>query len=375
MFLPTLLMRDYGWAAWFIFAIPNILGAAAMGWTVRSPDHARALVDAHRPAMVLFSAVTRAFQWYFAFGLLARAWAGGTLPAVAGALAIGLAVSAAGLRGKARRPGVGLIFWLLSAGLLTAAWRAMDDGRAGFAATWGVKGGGAVPLTALAASCLFGFAFCPYLDLTFQRARTQAASGKGAFGLGFGFFFASMIAGTAIYAKLPWRIETLAAVLTAMHIASQLAFTVEAHSAELLPAGDGATPRPRLDRLVRHAPLASMVVGLASLAAVQSASGPLGGRSEAFEWGYRVYMGFYGLVFPAYVLIAMLPSWRSPRPPSPHVVRAWLLATAAGFPAAYAAFIGGAMPWVWAMLAAVMAAAWYSHPLRPPHPPRPAATR
>jgi hypothetical protein len=32
MFLPVLLVRDYGIGAWWIFAIPNVVGAAAMGW-------------------------------------------------------------------------------------------------------------------------------------------------------------------------------------------------------------------------------------------------------------------------------------------------------------------------------------------------------
>ena len=31
MFLPILLIRDFGPAAWFVFAIPNVVGAAVMG--------------------------------------------------------------------------------------------------------------------------------------------------------------------------------------------------------------------------------------------------------------------------------------------------------------------------------------------------------
>ncbi|MBV8780683.1 MAG: hypothetical protein JO353_04735, partial [Phycisphaerae bacterium] len=34
MYLPVLLVRDYGFWGWVVFAIPNVVGAAAMGWTI-----------------------------------------------------------------------------------------------------------------------------------------------------------------------------------------------------------------------------------------------------------------------------------------------------------------------------------------------------
>ena len=66
MFLPVLLVRDYGVWGFVVFAIPNVLGAAVMGWTVRSPQHSESLVAAHRDACRGFSLVTIAFQVYFA---------------------------------------------------------------------------------------------------------------------------------------------------------------------------------------------------------------------------------------------------------------------------------------------------------------------
>src|ERR1051325_4731620 len=38
MFLPVLLVRDYGVWASVVFAVPNVLGAAAMGWVLSRDD-------------------------------------------------------------------------------------------------------------------------------------------------------------------------------------------------------------------------------------------------------------------------------------------------------------------------------------------------
>ena len=65
MFLPVLLVRDYGLWGWMVFAIPNVIGAAAMGWTVRDGEHSRRMVASHAAAMACFSIVTIAFQLYF----------------------------------------------------------------------------------------------------------------------------------------------------------------------------------------------------------------------------------------------------------------------------------------------------------------------
>src|SRR6059058_3078406 len=72
MFLPVLLVRDYGVWGWIVFAIPNILGAAAMGWVIRSPEQSRSIVAVHQPAIVIFSTVTAAFQVFFAAWIFQR---------------------------------------------------------------------------------------------------------------------------------------------------------------------------------------------------------------------------------------------------------------------------------------------------------------
>src|SRR3954465_13192934 len=65
MFLPVLLVRDYGLAGWAVFAIPNVVGAAAMGWVLARPGARERVLAEHRTACVAFSAVTLAFHAYF----------------------------------------------------------------------------------------------------------------------------------------------------------------------------------------------------------------------------------------------------------------------------------------------------------------------
>src|SRR5688572_9226592 len=83
MFLPVLLVREYGVWAWVIFAIPNCVGAAAMGWTLRTPVQSRDMVDAHAVACRAFSLVTIAFH-VFVVGWIILPWMSwrGWLPGV-----------------------------------------------------------------------------------------------------------------------------------------------------------------------------------------------------------------------------------------------------------------------------------------------------
>ena len=47
MFLPVLIMREYGIAGWFVFAIPNVVGAAAVGWVLTDGQRAYDVALAH----------------------------------------------------------------------------------------------------------------------------------------------------------------------------------------------------------------------------------------------------------------------------------------------------------------------------------------
>src|SRR5690242_13107187 len=65
MFLPVLMVRDFGFAGWVVFAIPNMVGAAALGWILSRPGFAQQLAAQHSIACQSFSSITFAFQCFF----------------------------------------------------------------------------------------------------------------------------------------------------------------------------------------------------------------------------------------------------------------------------------------------------------------------
>src|SRR4051812_39516970 len=88
MYLPVLMVRDFGVWAWVVFAVPNVIGAAAMAWTLSSPEASARLVEAHRTACRWFSWITITFQLFFA------AWFVRKISPIGGGLAITAAVAA-----------------------------------------------------------------------------------------------------------------------------------------------------------------------------------------------------------------------------------------------------------------------------------------
>lgn len=274
-FWPILLVRDFGPAAWWVFALPNVLGAALMGWALRDGASER-FVERHRAACRLFGAWTLAFHVFFVVWL-AGVWAAG---AFALAAVLGLAA-----RGRANAVATALLVWLASAGWLGGlAWQGMLalPARMGTATP--------VELAALAAPLVFGFALGPYLDLTFHRARQATAGGaaKLAFGAGFGGFFALMIVATPLYGALllgrgtePWAL-----VLVLSHVLAQCALTIGLHVERLV--ADRAPARWHALWLLLGA-MGATTVGLTYKTL------PPG------EATYRAFLTFYGVVAPAYV--------------------------------------------------------------------------
>ncbi len=299
MFLPVLLVRDYGIWGFVVFAVPNVLGAAAMGWVLRERSASRALVHRHRPAMVLFSLVTIAFQIFFV----------GYLGSFEGTLAIG-AVLPAGLV-------LALVMWLVprrSGVLRLAAWAVGGFSLVAFAIY--VRRGGIEPPVSLesqraawiAPVSAFGFLLCPYLDRTFHRVRLESSDSeaRATFTVGFGVVFTCMILFTLAYA--PWMIAFDAArgrerivddphSIVLAHILLQLFFTVGAH------AGESAA-RSRAGSI---ALLAGALVLALAMPASARIIGAFGGPADR-ESVYRLFMAFYGLVFPAYVWLCMIPT-------------------------------------------------------------------
>ena len=369
MFLPVLLIRDYGPWAWVIFAVPNVVGAGAMGWVMRSAEQSRRYTLDHASACRLFSFVTIAFQLFFAMWMLPRLVGpvGFIAAAVivqsaftpitnlrwlrvgaAGALLVSVAVAAAVM---IFQPGV--LQWPGNPG---EPWVRPDHA--------GVVSMG--DLAGLAVVCLVGFLTCPYLDLTFHRARLALddAGAKVAFGVGFGVLFFSMIVFTFFYAVLIiglliiWHelfVYATARRLISLHLFLQMTYTVHVHAAELVRQS-----KARDDRGVMRGGLSvwlAVGLGVGLAAAFGNEHGihfrdrPLG------EIGYRTFMSFYGLVFPAYVLLAIgrpRVSWL-----------AWAVVTLAAMPFFWLAFIERGMAWGAAGVAVIVIGALIGRRLVP----------
>lgn len=346
MFLPVLFVRDYGIAGWLVFAVPNVCGAAAMGWMLRSRGQSAALVQRHREACLCFSVVTLLFHVFF-IGWIITPMIGSGGPIVLALLSMLAFIGAT----RWLRPGAdlvgGALAMVLSLGVLvfglTAGYfpKFPPGGLAGTLSP--------LDLVFLGPVTVFGFLLCPYLDLTFHRARlaTSESDAKIAFTLGFGLFFLAMIVLTLCYAG--WlaplaqgvsaaTIPPLLRWLIAAHLVVQSSFTMAVHfrayssSAGSLLGIHGVIP---------------LVGCLAVIGLALWCQSPV--RYHGISRGeivYRCFMAFYGLVFPAYVWLCMVPGRdrRSGATREKLIVLAAAIAIAA--PAYWLGFIERQMAWL-----------------------------
>lgn len=355
MYLPVLLVRDLGLAGYLVFAVPNVLGAAAMGWTLRSPEASRRLTTLHLPACRWFSIVTLAFHVYWLTWLVG--WAVLHLPvtpwAAAGLIPLGL-LALAFWRAARHAPLIrtaGLGITAISLGVLALWLLAPERAVPEAGASLSIASTGDA-LWMLTASTL-GFALCPYLDLTFHRARrscpTPGAS-RAAFTVGFGVLFALMIVLTLVYSDpivaladgdpdTTAAIPVLLAAALVIHAGLQTAFTVGVHAAEV------SDPRTRRELAPK------VFVALAAAAALAAAwfaepEHRVAGLALG-EIGYRALLAFYGLVFPAYVWINVVPSGHGPmQAPTPRSLAITAAAIVLAAPFFFAGFILRDEPWV-----------------------------
>jgi hypothetical protein len=337
MFLPVLLVRDYGVAAWWIFAIPNVVGAAAMGWVLRRPESSADLVARHPQACAAFSWATIAFHLFFTFWMIRFAAGDASL------LWVVLAALVAGVM-LSRRGTIQLVAAVLFYAASVGIWIVLAR-REGLRWPAPTNMGTPLELAALAGVCVFGFLLCPYLDLTFHRARVFAADrARLAFGLGFGACFAAMIVFTLLYAHLllDGFVRGPLLTLVAAHWIVQSGFTIAAHATEL-------------PRRMTATSAAGVVACVAGVAWALSADDFTYGRLSGGELGYRVFMAFYGLVFPAYVWLCVVPTRRG-TPLTPRHVAVFLIAALVAAPLYWMAFVEGRMVWVAPALVIVLLA-------------------
>jgi hypothetical protein len=307
MFLPVLLLRDLGTPAFFVFAIPNILGAAAMGWILKDAGQSHRITHHHESACVWFSLITILFHAFFAAWIIRR------------------------ITGPMAGVSIAVVFWFLwmifRAVPGGAIWAAIMTfvislGSFGLLLAHGLLPKVAQPLLGaittgrpidaiwLAPVCLLGFGLCPYLDLTFHHA-FQSMSKRNAiiaFAIGFVVIFGAMLAFTFCYSgwlaspfehpRYPMLIDLLGA-----HLIVQTCFTVAAHVERIAPEVRKLT----VQQVLAFTTAFVVVVLAGSLdRGPHRLYFPYHGLGVG-EFTYRVFMVFYGLVFPAYVWLQVIP--------------------------------------------------------------------
>lgn len=287
LFLPVVLRRLMGWPGFVAFAVPNVVGCTLFGFLV-DRRRSRALRRDHGPAMRLFSAVTLAYQ------LLLAGWTGSAASgldpwsgAALGIACVGSLLATLPALPERWWPVAAAGAWLLSCAamgghLLAAGPAAMKPPELPPDAVWGL-----LPVLVL------GFLLCPYLDLSFHRALRRAKAAPTF--LAFGALFAMLIVLTALLAdpEGPLGLAFTPAILAALW--TQLGFTAAVHAREIrlatpLRPGMGA-PRTR--------------GGIAAILVAAAAGAALGLPGIASEQTYLHMLGMYGLLFPAYVLLAI----------------------------------------------------------------------
>jgi hypothetical protein len=207
-----------------------------------------------------------------------------------------------------------------------ATWIALGTGRLAGAPPSGTESGSS--LLFAAPIIAFGFLLCPWLDRTFHRARQRTPS-VHAFGV-FGATFFVIILMTVAYGATG-ELDLTAPILA--HLGTQALFTVAVHLREIRIAPFPASRRARQATIVVPALgglLAAYASGLVRL---------------PFDAAYLLFLGFYGLVFPAYVLLFM-PFRRGeamglrPWPQTPRALGLYALLIAALSPLCAIGFVG-----------------------------------
>lgn len=311
MFFPVFFVGDFGLWGWVAFAVPNVLGAGAMGWVLRKPHAADRLLHDHVTAARWFSIVTILFQlsfgsWFFEI-VLSRfvPWHNVSGPLCAGLMLVSGAALAS--LGSAIWHRLAAIVWSLSVLMGVAAW--FTGSTLGIVGTPPRQDTWELALTVPA--LVFGFGLCPYLDLTFLRVRreTHERAGEIAFWIGFIVFFTPMILLTLLYARGLIDSKDISLYIVG-HIFTQATFTIGAHLRELFAHGVIRTHDTFAllspSRTAIHTAAACSLVLLAMLSVLLAQAPELRPGYSARRLVYELFMSFYALVFPAYVWIVVI---------------------------------------------------------------------
>jgi hypothetical protein len=265
------------------------------------------MVERHRSACQWFSIITICYHAFVVFWLFDRAfdvvgWVAPVLLTVVFILAGRWILPIAVL--------ITIVSWVCFAtvGNLPEAWPDMQR----------TPPSDTIDLVIFAAIAPIGFLLCPYLDLTFHRAAQQSESTSGGapmtFLIGFGVVFFSMIIFSLAYAEIlapmmaaetTWNDSVISnssrwRLALGVHMIIQASFTVAIHLRQLRQA-----------RKERSESMNRVMNGLcvAAVLALIVISVPRGLKGiELDEAIYRAFLIFYGVVFPAYMLMHVVPT-------------------------------------------------------------------
>ncbi len=331
MFLPAILMRDMGWMGFIIFAIPNVIGAAAMGWVLKSRADSTRFVERHPGVIWWFSAITLAFHvfwilWLMNFVRIAFPMPKTYLQIVAGVVIAFAIISQRALRFN-RMPRIAAVLLTFSISTLIATFIFPDIALATDEMVKAAPLAGSIAPLWMLPVMLFGFALAPYLDITFHHARQELDSqrnGRLGFTIGFVLFFALMIVLTTRYSGvMAWALTgepypdtmILPAWLSAalvIHILGQWVFTVRVHLHHIRTIPGAQSKQPILF-------IVMLIAGLIGLGAMKL---PDYASLTGGEIVYRSFMGFYGLVFPTFITYRFIQFKADNKPISP--AAAWI---------------------------------------------------
>ena len=365
MFLPVLLVRDFGDAGWWAFALPNVIGAAAVGFVWRNAAASRAVEQKHGRAMLAFSVATLALHGFvIAAWLPAMFGAEWAVAAVAGAVAV-----AAAAKWRWAAVGLGVLVALVSLDVF-GYWQ-----QDAYFRIWSLdlpipNRLGNADLLAMVPALAFGFLLCPHLDLTLHRARrhTSPNAGRIAFALGFLVVFTVMIAFSLMYApllrpmfspRLAFNLVPALMISLAIHVTVQAAFTTGLHLRETARVGGQRG-------LIIAVLITLLGIALGLTLRPEDLAGVESTRIDASEIAYRLLLLLYGLPFPLYVLLFLTPIGKRATPR----LRGWVALAAGGLgtPFAILGMVTTETRWLFGVYGVVLIAAavvwWRPRPVR-----------
>ncbi|CAN5431314.1 hypothetical protein BH10PLA1_BH10PLA1_06720 [soil metagenome] len=333
MFFPVLLVRDFGLWGWIVFAFPNVMGSAVAGAVLGNSDRSKKLLGQHAPAAVVFSLVTIAFHVFFVgWKLLPLV---GLIPATGVFLLAGIFFAIGG--GTRRDLVIAVLVILIS--LVAMGFALTQPLGAGTLLTHADPAPGLLALTPV---CMVGFFLCPYLDLTYHRARqaTAPVAGARAFQIGFAGPFLAMIVFTLLYAHWLDQRHDNPVLLWAVgiHMIVQIAFTLSLHVRGVLDVTALAFKRGR------WLLLAAVLVPLALIFLVMQF--PILRWQDSGEVVYLCFLACYGFLFPASVWLCMIPTADGPQAPDRGRLLRVLLVSAIAFPCYWMGFIERQVWWL-----------------------------